>query len=113
MPRRCRRNLRDAAVLERLEPRGQGGRRRLSGPRRGDDERDVESPGLSARTAVVPRRDGGGRPCLGQLQPFVRQPDWQPDYGRFRFTVPAGWMTSEDNADGYVLQQIGGAEGTG
>jgi hypothetical protein len=59
--------------------------------------------------------------CLGEMdpgphvsinyEPFVRQPDWQFNYGRFAFTVPTGWLTQEDNADAYALAQVNGADG--
>ena len=61
--------------------------------------------------------------CLGDMDPgphvsinylpFVKAPDWDFDYGRFAFTVPEGWRTQEDSADGYVLIQRDGADGSG
>ena len=65
----------------------------------------------------------GNQWCLGEMdagphvsinyEPFVPQPQWRFDYGRFAFTVPSGWLTQEDNADGYVLAQVDGADGSG
>jgi hypothetical protein len=61
--------------------------------------------------------------CLGDLDtghhvsviytPFVQFADWHYNYGRFGYTVPDGWITDEDDQDGYVLVPGRGPVGAG
>jgi hypothetical protein len=62
-------------------------------------------------------------PCLGDVDagdhlsvvftPFVPPSAWQYHYGRFGYTVPAGWMNAEDASDAYVLLRDGGTADAG
>lgn len=61
--------------------------------------------------------------CLGDLDPgphvsinylpFARWGEWQFHYGRFAYTVPAGWTNVEDSAEGFVLGPTNGPDGAG
>jgi hypothetical protein len=62
-------------------------------------------------------------PCLGEVDPgdhasvvftpFVPPSRWQYKYGRFAYTVPAGWVNMEDALDDYVLAQDGAPDSAG
>ena len=61
-----------------------------------------------------------GRVCLGDLEggphvsavftPFVPFDDWTYDYGRFGYTVPAGWANIEEDRALYVIARQGAGE---
>ena len=62
-------------------------------------------------------------PCLGDVDPgdhlsvvftpFVPPSKWHNKYGRFAYTVPTGWINTEDASDDYVLAQEGGPQDAG
>ena len=61
----------------------------------------------------MPRTPGPGRHVSINYRPFGDWKSWSFAYGRFGYTVPAGWTNLEDNADGFSLGPAAGPEGAG